>query len=1364
MLFLKLLNQASFSEVVGYFIAIYAIYGVLLALYRVYLHPLSKYPGPKLAAATKWYEFYFDVVKRGRFAWEIKRMHEVYGPVVRVNPHELHVSEPAFYDELYAGTSKKRDKHAWSYNLKLLDGSSWTTVEDSLHRNRRAAVAPYFLLTAIRQFDPVIRAKLEMLSRKFENCRETGEVVCLDEAFTATMTDIVAQYGFGMQHGFLDRDGFAPEWHYLLRGASEQTTLTKHMPGLVGIARLFPTSWLLTIRPQIAHALAFAQNVKSSLDNAISDEKNASLVDDIYPTIFHELLKSDLPESERTSQRVLAEGISVMMAGTTTTAHYLRTTTYFILANPLIFSRLQTELKAVMPDPYVLPPFNDLNTLPYFDAVINEGFRLSHGIINRLTRIAPTEDLNVPNTTITIPAGTPVGMSSWLVHLNPSLFPNPHDFSPERWLEPGAEHLKKYLVNFSKGSRICLGKDLARAEIVYSLALLVRRWAGDDGMAIQLYETERKDVEIERDFFNPYSDFVSKGLYSKSVVIHFLSTLYTVMPPAVVPPLTGADIIAQSLKALGVNVIFGIVGVPVSEIAEQALKIGIRFVGFRNEQAASYAATAYGYLTGSPGVCLVVGGPGVLHAIAGVGNASANHFPLLLLGGSIETHLIGKGGFQEMDSIAILTSHTKVAFRPSNISTLASMIANAYQRSFYGRPGPTFVDLPADLINDPLSTESLEDIPNILKVPEVPKGAAEEVKLMKVVRTIKTAQAPLIVIGKGAAYARAEDAIRAFVDQTRIPFLPSPMGKGVVGDSHPQNVSSARSMAMKTADVVLVLGARLNWILHFGEAPKWNSEAKFVQIDISPEEMGRNAADAELSLLGDVGNVVGQLSRALQGWSYTPHTEYLKKLAQAKQKNDRTLSLAALDLSIPLTYARAFHIIKTALHSLSPPEKGGICYVAEGANTMDISRSIFPLEHPRLRLDAGTFATMGVGLPYAIAAWEAYNAPNAQALSGPAPRKKIVAIEGDSAFGFSGMEIETMARMGMDVLIFVINNSGIYFGDSDSAEDFNAKREKTMRGELGLKSWALGFETRYEKLAEACGGRGYFVRSSEELERATVEGFKAKVPVIVNVIIGSGKVEKPSFGWQVSQKKKLSHVAKPLLPSNKKRPGMNETLVQQTSTEAHHNEPNNAQYGSQYWPVAPSRCPKRQFVKTIDCRQYIGSIISKDQNTLTACHRLYGSKLPPPAEARNRARPRRPLWREQVRLTTPGTASPHLQGQPRADPLGPLSAKQPRGRPAPLLPRHVCFAAFQRARPTLAAQASSVGYINCPPVAPTLRRHTYLLWMSGLKIPVHLSRSAALHSADWLGVLRKEIGVLCVVDFHPRRYCAQRVRLYCANR
>lgn len=487
------------------------------------------------------------------------------------------------------------------------------------------------------------------------------------------------------------------------------------------------------------------------------------------------------------------------------------------------------------------------------------------------------------------------------------------------------------------------------------------------------------------------------------------------------------------------------------------------------------------------------------------------------MGGSIETHQVTKGAFQELDSIALLRQYTKASIRPSDVQSLPRNIVEAYRRALYGRPGTGFIDLPADLLNDPLEIEELDSIAHTPKVADAPRSGCDEHRLRGVVDMIKNAKAPLVLLGKGAAYARAEDSIRAFIDQSQMPFLPSPMGKGVVADSHPANVSAARGAALKMADVVLILGARLNWIFHYGEAPKWNPAVKFIQVDICAEEMGRNAADAEYSLLGDVSLVVQQLSAHLGNWSYNPScSDYIQRLHATKQKNEAMSAKAAKDSSIPLTYARAFDVIKTALHSLSPPSEGGICYIAEGANTMDISRSIFPLEHPRLRLDAGTYANMGVGLPYAIAAWEAYNAINARTSSVPAKGKKIVAIEGDSAFGFSGMEVETMARMGMDVLIFVINNGGIYFGDSNSAEDWQGKFEKTKKSEPGLRSWALGWEVRYEKLAEACGGLGFFVRTPEELEKATIAGYNATVPVIINVIIQSGKVEKPVSRCRVS--------------------------------------------------------------------------------------------------------------------------------------------------------------------------------------------------------------------------------------------------------
>ncbi|KAL8990947.1 MAG: hypothetical protein Q9169_007989, partial [Polycauliona sp. 2 TL-2023] len=519
------------------------------------------------------------------------------------------------------------------------------------------------------------------------------------------------------------------------------------------------------------------------------------------------------------------------------------------------------------------------------------------------------------------------------------------------------------------------------------------------------------------------------------------------------PPLTGAQIIARSLRDLGVAVVFGIVGIPVVEIAEEAINLGIKFVGFRNEQAAGYAASVYGYLTGKPGVCVVVGGPGVLHAIPGIGNSNVNAFPFLLLAGSAETHLISKGAFQELDAISFLTPHTKSALRPGALDAIPDVIQNAYRSAYYGRPGPSFVDFPADIIQGTASSSTTLGPSSLLPAP--PKPSAEETTLFKVAQLLKTARSPLIVIGKGAAYSRASDSINSLINQIQVPFLPTPMGKGVLPDYHPLNTASARSTALREADVVLLLGARLNWILHFGSPPKWNPSAKFIQIDISAEELGKNAADPALAIHGDIATVIPQLQTHLSTWSYkSDSSPYTACLQAAKEKNLATATKKAADPTLPMTHSSALSAIERTLHSLSPPDDGQIVYVSEGANTMDISRSIFPVSYPRLRLDAGTHATMGVGLGYAIAAHVAYNGLGAAALGeaainvteavGKPGKKKIVCLEGDSAFGFSAMEVETMARYGMDVLIFVVNNGGVYHGDADDAGRWNELQEVTL--------------------------------------------------------------------------------------------------------------------------------------------------------------------------------------------------------------------------------------------------------------------------------------------------------------------------------
>lgn len=580
---------------------------------------------------------------------------------------------------------------------------------------------------------------------------------------------------------------------------------------------------------------------------------------------------------------------------------------------------------------------------------------------------------------------------------------------------------------------------------------------------------------------------------------------FFVLSRTIMPSSTGAQLIARALHELGIKVIFGLVGIPVIQIAEETIALGIRFIAFRNEQAASYAATAYGYLTGRPGVCLVVGGPGVLHAMAGIGNSSANAFPMILLAGSSETHLVTKGAFQELDAIALLAPHTKLAIRTS-IESIPQSITNAYRTSWYGRGGTGFVDVPADVIEGESEGEQI----STQIIPTPPRAACDPERIQIIARLIKSAQAPLVIVGKGAAYARAEASIRRLINQTGMPFLPTPMGKGILPDSHLSNAASARSTALKDADVVLVLGARLNWILHFGEAPKWNSAVKIIQVDISAEELGKNNGDPALAVIGDINVVTSQLNAALRDWQYDASSAYVKAIKASTQKNEAIAAKMAKVDKIPMTYRRVFDVIKQTLHKLAPPEDGRIVYISEGANTMDISRSVFPVEYPRLRLDAGTYATMGVGLGYAIAAHCAYNVPKLEGQSGPSSaHKKIVCLEGDSAFGFSMAEVETMARYGMDVLIFVVNNGGVYHGDSaDSAEWLKLQQKSLEDVKGGLRSTSLGWEVGYEKIAEMCGGKGYLVRTPDELAQATEEGFKATVPVVVNVIIEAGQAKK----------------------------------------------------------------------------------------------------------------------------------------------------------------------------------------------------------------------------------------------------------------
>ena len=541
---------------------------------------------------------------------------------------------------------------------------------------------------------------------------------------------------------------------------------------------------------------------------------------------------------------------------------------------------------------------------------------------------------------------------------------------------------------------------------------------------------------------------------------------------------SGAELVARSLQAQGVEYLFGIVGFPVFGIAAAAQKLGIRYLGFRNEQAASYAAGVVGYLTGRPGGCLAVSGPGMIHAVAGLANAQANCWPMLLVGGANDSYQNQSGAFQEAPQVEAARPFSKWAARPDSFARVPEYVEQAVRTTVYGRPGAAYLDLPNDIIS--AEGEAPAQPP---RCPDAPRSFADPSSVERALAALRSAKRPLVIVGKGAAFARAETQARAFVESTGIPFLATPMGKGVIPDSSRQSVATARSFALQNADLVLLIGARLNWMLHFGRPPRFSPDVRVLQIDVAAEEVGNNVP-TEVGLVGDAGAVLEQLNAALAAdpWHFDG-PEWWSGLEAGAESNRTSVAAMTSDDREPMGYYRALHEVAVRI-----PE--GAVVVNEGANTMDIGRTLIHHEEPRLRLDAGTFGTMGIGLGSALAA------------AVVRPDRPVIAVLGDSAFGFSGLEVEVACRYGLPIKIVVINNNGISRGVSELAADRPPPTSVYTP------------DARYEKVMEAFGGEGYFVQSHEELGPALDRAFASEAPALVNVMIDPKASRKPQkFEW-----------------------------------------------------------------------------------------------------------------------------------------------------------------------------------------------------------------------------------------------------------
>src|SRR6187455_723458 len=535
----------------------------------------------------------------------------------------------------------------------------------------------------------------------------------------------------------------------------------------------------------------------------------------------------------------------------------------------------------------------------------------------------------------------------------------------------------------------------------------------------------------------------------------------------------GFHLIIDALKLNGLNTIYGVPGIPITDFGRMAQAAGIRVISFRHEQNAGYAASIAGFLTKKPGICLTVSAPGFLNGLTALAHATTNCFPMILISGSSEREIVDlqQGDYEEMDQLAIAKPHCKAAFRVLHAADIGIGVARAIRAAVSGRPGGVYLDLPAKLFGQVMDAQKGQK--SLVKVidpapAQIPAAAA----VKRALDVLGSAKRPLIILGKGAAYAQADDAIRALVEKSGIPFLPMSMAKGLLPDTHPQCAGAARSTVLQQSDVVMLIGARLNWLLSHGKGKTWGeAPKKFIQIDIEPKEMDSNVEIAA-PVVGDIGSAVAALLQGMGDKWQAPPSDWTGAVSKKRDENVAKMAPRLMNNNSPMDYHGALGVLRTIVK-----ERPDAILVNEGANTLDLTRGVIDMYKPRKRLDVGTWGVMGVGMGSAIAAAVETGKP-------------VLAIEGDSAFGFSGMEVETICRYNLPVCVVVFNNNGVYRGT-----DVNQSGGADVAPTVFVKG------ARYDKLMEAFGGVGVHATTADELQKGLAEAVASGRPTLINAVI-----------------------------------------------------------------------------------------------------------------------------------------------------------------------------------------------------------------------------------------------------------------------
>jgi oxalyl-CoA decarboxylase len=534
----------------------------------------------------------------------------------------------------------------------------------------------------------------------------------------------------------------------------------------------------------------------------------------------------------------------------------------------------------------------------------------------------------------------------------------------------------------------------------------------------------------------------------------------------------GFHLVVDALKLNGVDRIFGVAGIPITDLARLAQAEGLRYIGFRHEQSAGNAAAIAGYLTRKPGICLTVSAPGFLNGMVALANATTNGFPMIQISGSSDRAIVDlqQGDYEELDQMNAAKPYTKAAFRVNKPKDIGIGVARAIRAAVSGRPGGVYLDLTAEVLAATLDTGAANR--SLVRVVEpAPRHIPDPESIERALDLLAGAQRPLIILGKGAAYAQADADIRSFIETTGIPYLPMSMAKGLLPDNHEQSAAAARSLVLSQADVVMLIGARLNWLLAFGKGSHWSPTTRFVQVDISPTEID-SSHPISAPVVADIGSAMSAFLAALKPGQIQPRPAWLAAIAERKNHNSKRMAAHLNASPNPMDFYSALRAIRDVL-----ADRPGIYVVNEGANTLDFGRDIIDMHEPRKRLDCGTWGVMGIGMGYAI---------GAAVVSG----KPVVALEGDSAFGFNGMEIETICRYHLPIVVVIFNNGGIYRGN-DANRGGNADPSPTV----------LMKNARYDKLIEAFDGIGHHVTDPRNLTRALTDALASGKPTLINCVI-----------------------------------------------------------------------------------------------------------------------------------------------------------------------------------------------------------------------------------------------------------------------